>query len=254
MTEAVIVGGVRTPFVKAGAAFNSLPAQELGRLAVRELLDRTNLDPARVDELICGNVASPVDAANVARVIALRAGIPRDKIAHTVSRNCASGFECVTQAVDRVVSGRAKCVVAVGVDSMSHIPLFYPATEEELKDMFVAMARKLGTGLDRGDLPPIPNVGKLSGADVEGIVGRAWRRSLLAGEKAVTRASLAEVLADFLPSTEGLEKELQEVAAVLECTDRAFLLPSQQAIVDEVGGRAKLQERLTQLKMLVERL
>lgn len=126
MSEAVIVGGVRTPFVKAGAAFNTLPAQELGRLAVRELLDRANLDPARVDELICGNVASPVDAANVGRVIALRAGIPRDKIAHTVSRNCASGFECVTQAVDRVVSGRAKCVVAVGVDSMSHIPLFYP--------------------------------------------------------------------------------------------------------------------------------
>lgn len=126
MSEAVIVGGVRTPFVKAGAAFGQLPAQELGRLVVRELLERANLDPARVDELICGNVASPVDAANVARVIALRAGIPRDKIAHTVSRNCASGFECVTQACDRVVSGRAKCVVAVGVDSMSHIPLFYP--------------------------------------------------------------------------------------------------------------------------------
>lgn len=126
MPEAVIVGGVRTPFVKAGAAFNQLPAQELGRLVVRELLDRANLDPARVDELICGNVASPVDAANVGRVISLRAGIPREKIAHTVHRNCASGFECVTQAFDRVVSGRAKCVVAVGVDSMSHIPLFYP--------------------------------------------------------------------------------------------------------------------------------
>lgn len=126
MPEAVIVGGVRTPFVKAGAVFNQLPAQELGRLAVRELLDRANLDAARVDELICGNVASPVDAANVGRVIALRAGIPREKIAHTVHRNCASGFECVTQAFDRVVSGRAKCVVAIGVDSMSHIPLFYP--------------------------------------------------------------------------------------------------------------------------------
>jgi acetyl-CoA C-acetyltransferase/acetyl-CoA acyltransferase len=126
MPEAVIVGGVRTPFVKAGAAFNQLPAQELGRLAVRELLDRANVDPARVDELICGNVASPTDAANVGRVIALRAGIPREKIAHTVHRNCASGFECVTQAFDRVTSGRAKCVVAVGVDSMSHIPLFYP--------------------------------------------------------------------------------------------------------------------------------
>lgn len=126
MSEAVIVGGVRTPFVKAGAAFNALSAQELGRLAVRELLDRASVDPAYVDELICGNVASPVDAANVGRVIALRAGIPRDKIAHTVSRNCASGFECVTQACDRIVAGRARCIVAVGVDSMSHIPLFYP--------------------------------------------------------------------------------------------------------------------------------
>jgi SpoVK/Ycf46/Vps4 family AAA+-type ATPase len=135
-----------------------------------------------------------------------------------------------------------------------HIPLFYPHTEDELKDMFVAMARKLGTVLDRADVPPIPNVGKLSGADVEGIVGRAWRQSLLAGEKSVTRAAVAEVLAGFLPSTEGLEKELQELAAVLECTDRAFLLPSQQQIVDQEGGRAKLQERLTQVKMLVERL
>lgn len=126
MPEAVIVAGVRTPFVKAGSVFNQVPAQELGQRVVRELLDRANLDPAEVDELICGNVASPIDAANVGRVIALRAGIPRDKIAHTVSRNCASGLECVTQAVDRVASGRARCVVAVGVDSMSHIPLFYP--------------------------------------------------------------------------------------------------------------------------------
>ena len=126
MLDAVIVGGVRTPFVKAGSLFNQIPAQDLGQIVVRELLDRANVDAAEVDELICGNVASPVDAANVGRVIALRAGIPREKIAHTVSRNCASGFECVTQAVDRVTSGRAKCVVAVGVDSMSHIPLFYP--------------------------------------------------------------------------------------------------------------------------------
>jgi acetyl-CoA C-acetyltransferase/acetyl-CoA acyltransferase len=125
MPEAVIVGGVRTPFVKAGSAFQHLPAQELGRLVVRELIDRTNIVPAEIDELICGNVSSPVEAANVGRVIALRAGIPRDKIAHSVHRNCASGFECVTQAVDRVTSGRARCVVAVGVDSMSHIPLFF---------------------------------------------------------------------------------------------------------------------------------
>lgn len=135
-----------------------------------------------------------------------------------------------------------------------HIPLFYPHEESELKAMFVAMARKLGTTLDVASVPPIADVGKLSGADVEGIVGRAWRASLIAGEKTVTRAALEAVLADFLPSTQGLEKELQETAAILECTDRAFLLPHQRDIVAQEGGRARLQERLTQLKMLVERL
>src|SRR5262245_9533426 len=125
MPEAVIVDGVRTPFVKAAGPLNHTPAPELGRLVVRELLYRTELAPEEVDELIVGNVASPPDAANVARVIALRAGIPVDRIAHTVNRNCASGFECVTEAIERVQSGQARCAVAVGVDSMSNIPVFW---------------------------------------------------------------------------------------------------------------------------------
>ncbi|MGE0440874.1 MAG: ATP-binding protein [Gemmatimonadales bacterium] len=135
-----------------------------------------------------------------------------------------------------------------------HIPLFYPATEDELKDMFVAMARKAGASLRREDIPSLPNVGKLSGADVEGIVGRAWRQCLIAGEQNVTGEALGAVLDDFLPSTQGLEKELQEVAAILECTDRGFLLPEHRKLVDKEGGRARLQQRLTELKMLVERL
>lgn len=125
MPEAVIVGGIRSPFVKAGGPLNATPAAELGRLVVREVLDRYNLDPADVDELIAGNVASPVDAANVGRVIALRAGIPNDRIAHTVSRNCASGMEALTEAVERINHAQAECIVAVGVDSMSHIPVFW---------------------------------------------------------------------------------------------------------------------------------
>ncbi len=131
MPEAVIVSGVRTPFVKATGPLKDTPAPELGRLVVRELLYKSDVDPAEVDELICGNVASPVDAANVARVIALRAGIPQDRIAHTVSRNCASGFECLTQAVDRVKAGHAQSIVAVGVDSMSNIPIFWSKTLAE---------------------------------------------------------------------------------------------------------------------------
>jgi acetyl-CoA C-acetyltransferase/acetyl-CoA acyltransferase len=125
MPEAVIVDGVRTPFVKAAGPLNHTPTPELGRLVVRELLYRTDLAPEEVDELIAGNVASPPEAANVARVIALRAGIPIDRVAHTVNRNCASGFECLTQAVERIQSGQAKCIVAVGADSMSNIPVFW---------------------------------------------------------------------------------------------------------------------------------
>ena len=125
MGEAVIIGGVRTPFVKAAGQLKDTPAPELGRLVVRELIERYDLDPNDVDELITGNVASPVDAANVSRVIALRAGIPRSKIAHTVSRNCASGLESITQAIDRIELGHAHCVIAVGVDSMSNVPVFW---------------------------------------------------------------------------------------------------------------------------------
>jgi len=138
MADAVIVGGVRTPFVRAGESLNSTPAPELGRLVVRELLDRFDLDESEVDELIAGNVASPVDAANVARVIALRAGIPRDRIAHTVSRNCASGMECLTQAVDRVNAGQADCIIAVGVDSMSNVPVFW---KKQLAGKLLALSK-----------------------------------------------------------------------------------------------------------------
>ena len=135
-----------------------------------------------------------------------------------------------------------------------HIPLFYPAEDAELRDMFVAMAKKLGTKLSGEDIPKLPNVGQLSGADVEGIVGRAWRRSLLSGADRVTKAALEEVLEQFMPSTQGLEKELQEVAAIVECTDRNFLPKQVLQRLDKDGGRAKMQERLTELKMLVERL
>jgi len=111
MDSPVIVGGVRTPFVKAAGSFNYLPAQELGRLAVRELLERLNLEPDAIDEVITGNVAG-TDAANVSRVISLRAGIPVDRVAHTVNRNCASGLEAVTQAYERIRTGQAQAVIA----------------------------------------------------------------------------------------------------------------------------------------------
>ena len=135
-----------------------------------------------------------------------------------------------------------------------HIPLFYPIDENEIRQMFVILAKKLGSKLSIEDVPPVPQKGQLSGADIEGVVGRAWRASILAGADHVTRDALAAAVAGFLPSTQGLERELQEVAAILECTDRVFLTAAAQQKTDAPGGRAALQERLTALKQLVREL
>ena len=131
-----------------------------------------------------------------------------------------------------------------------HIPLFYPFEEEEIRDLFVVLAKKMRTTLAPEDIPPIPHRGLLSGADVEGMVGRAWRRSLLAGSDHVTAEALAVVVEQFMPSTEGLEKELQEAAAIIECTDRQFLPDPILKRMEAAGGRAGLQERVNQLKRM----
>jgi AAA+ superfamily predicted ATPase len=133
-----------------------------------------------------------------------------------------------------------------------HIPLFYPTEEDEIRQMFVVLAKKLGSRLSPEDVPSIPQRGHLSGADIEGMVGRAWRKSLLAGRDHVAREDLAEVVSQFMPSTQGLERELQETAAMIECTDRQFLPAEILERIEAAGGRAKLQARLTALKQLVQ--
>jgi len=124
----VIVDGVRTPFCKMGTDLAALGADELGRIAVSALLTRTDLDPALIDEVIFGCVAQPADAVNIARVIALRAGIPQSIPAITVHRNCASGFEALTQAHEKMLAGRGSIFVVGGTESMSNIPLLFNAS------------------------------------------------------------------------------------------------------------------------------
>ena len=125
MSGAWILAGVRTPFAKAGGLLRDTPVYELGRVAMAELLARAELDPARLDEVIMGNCAQPAEAANVARVTALRAGVPEAISAATVHRNCASGMEAVASASYRIAAGEAHLVLAGGMESMSQIPLMY---------------------------------------------------------------------------------------------------------------------------------
>lgn len=121
----VIIDGVRTPFCKVGTDLAPFSADELGRVVVNGLLTRTGLDPGLIDETIFGCVGQPVDAANVARVIALRAGIPERVPAVTVQRNCASSLEALTLAYERMVAGRGSVFIVGGTESMSMIPLLF---------------------------------------------------------------------------------------------------------------------------------
>ncbi len=120
-----IVDGVRTPFCKMGTALAGADAIALGRTAAAAVLARTGLDPALIDEVIFGCVGQPADAANAARVIALRAGVPEQVPAMTVHRNCASGFEAITQAAEKVAAGRGDVFLVGGTESMTRYPLLY---------------------------------------------------------------------------------------------------------------------------------
>jgi acetyl-CoA C-acetyltransferase/acetyl-CoA acyltransferase len=125
MLDIAIVEGVRTPFVKAFGPLLGVPAQELGRVVTVEVLRRAGLRPDQVDQVVFGNVAPPADAPNVARVIALTAGVPEERIAHTVQRNCASGMEAITSAAQLLQLDEARTVLAGGTESMSQIPFLY---------------------------------------------------------------------------------------------------------------------------------
>jgi SpoVK/Ycf46/Vps4 family AAA+-type ATPase len=129
-----------------------------------------------------------------------------------------------------------------------HIPLFYPSQVEEIRAMFQAMGKKAGVQLSPEEIPEIQSAGHLSGADIEGIVTRAARRSRLRGESGIGKGALEHELADFLPSLEGLEKEMQETAAMLECTDAEFLPEAFRKRVQEPGGRERLQHRFLELR------
>jgi len=125
MKEVALVDGLRTPFVKAGGEFNSVPAYELGRIAVSQLLAKLELDGEIVEETIFGNCGQPAEAINIARVISLNAGIPKQVSAVTVHRNCGSGMEAICAGVQRIDAG-AKAVMVGGTESMSNIPILFP--------------------------------------------------------------------------------------------------------------------------------
>ncbi|NCN26909.1 thiolase family protein [bacterium] len=129
MKTAYLAYGTRSPFAKAGTDLKTVHAAELGRHALAELIARSNLSHEHwgkiVDEVIIGNTGTPADAANISRVIALRAGLPENVSAYTVHRNCASAMEAMAQATLKVQAGQGDVFIAGGAESMSQMPLMY---------------------------------------------------------------------------------------------------------------------------------
>ncbi len=122
MTDVVIVDGVRTPQGVFGGALKEFTAQRLAEPVIKGLLKRTNLNAGDVEEVILGCVGQNSDAPNIARVVALTAGIPKQTPAYTVQRNCASGLQAIINAHQNIVCGERDIQLAGGTECMSASP------------------------------------------------------------------------------------------------------------------------------------
>ncbi len=119
-----IVAGLRTPFVKAGSVFGDLSALDLGRIVVSELVQRAELDPQEIDQLVFGTVIPTLTATSIAREVVIAAGLPRKIEAHTVVRACATSIQAMTDAALTIAAGLSEVAIAGGTESMSDPPIF----------------------------------------------------------------------------------------------------------------------------------
>jgi SpoVK/Ycf46/Vps4 family AAA+-type ATPase len=133
-----------------------------------------------------------------------------------------------------------------------HLPLFNPRDEREVRYMFEVMGRKNKANLNPDLLPDDLAQKQLSGADIESIVLSAKRSALIQGHENIMADDLKRALEDFVPSAQGLEKEKQELAAVLECTSMSFLPHDWKTRLAEPNERGKLQERMAAIRKLIE--
>ena len=133
MREAVILSAVRTPTGKFLGALKSFSAPQLGAIVVKEAVARAGIQPARVDEVILGNVVSAGVGQAPARQAAIHGGLPPAVAALTINKVCGSGLKAVMLAQQAIATGEADVVVAGGMESMSNCPFLLPKAREGLR-------------------------------------------------------------------------------------------------------------------------
>jgi acetyl-CoA acyltransferase len=147
-----IVNGLRTPFAKAGTVFGSLTALDLGRMVVQELVQRSELDPGQIDEVVFGQVIPTLTVTSIAREVVIASGLPRSIQAHTVARACATSIQALTDAANSISLGLSSVAIAGGTESMSDVPIF---ATRSLAQALVAANRAKSLG---GKLRPFQQV------------------------------------------------------------------------------------------------
>lgn len=133
-----VIAGCRTPFCKAGTALKDARAVDLARHATRELVERTNLDPQAVNEVIFGQVVPSALVPNVAREVSLLPQFPKEIPAYSLNRACASAGQAVTNAADQIALGHADVIIAGGVELLSDIPIL---ASRRLADILVTASK-----------------------------------------------------------------------------------------------------------------
>jgi acetyl-CoA acyltransferase len=120
-----ILSGCRTPFAKAGSVYRDLTAVDLAKACVRELVERTEIDPAWVQTVVMGQVIPSVKAPNLAREVVLGTGLPVGVPGVTVNRACASAGEAIADVASAILMGHAEVGIAGGAESLSDVPILH---------------------------------------------------------------------------------------------------------------------------------
>ncbi len=124
MQKVYISEPVRTAIGAFGGTLKDTPAPKLGATVVKEILDRTGIDPKEIDDCIMGNILSAGQGMNTSRQIALEAGLPVETPAFTINRVCGSGVQSIALAAQAIKAGDADAIIAGGTENMNQAPFY----------------------------------------------------------------------------------------------------------------------------------
>ncbi|HAS6171471.1 TPA: acetyl-CoA C-acyltransferase FadI [Vibrio vulnificus] len=156
-----IVAGLRTPFARQSTEFSQVPAVDLGKMVVSDLLARTDIDPKLIDQVVFGQVVQMPEAPNIAREIVLGTGMNIHTDAYSVTRACATSFQSAVNVAESIMAGAIDIGIAGGADSSSVLPI---GVSKKLAASLLALSKtktlgqklKVLSGLGLKDLMPVP--------------------------------------------------------------------------------------------------